>query len=100
MGGYRNPELSLNCKLVSSNGKNKTLRVFRHYQGECLDITFKRTIRVPDNKDSSYLPPDLGTFGLHAVSVYKDTLPPDMAAKGGVFFSIYRKQHAYRGFQS
>lgn len=56
-----------------------------------LHITFERTIRVPDNQQTSYLPPDLGTFPLKPVSKFTSKLCPSMAAKGGVFFPMYRK---------
>ena len=56
-----------------------------------LRISFRRTIRVPDNHQDSYLPPDLGPFPLERISEYANRLPRDMAAKGGLFFPMYRK---------
>lgn len=53
-----------------------------------LAISFRRTIRVPDNKELSKLPPGLGAFQLHKVQDYADRLPQDMVDKGGVFFPI------------
>lgn len=83
--------LDLTCRLISRGRKNNTLEISRDYKGESLEISFQRTMRVPDNKDISHLPPAIGTFGLHEVSQYKDKLPHNMAAKGGLFFSMYRK---------
>lgn len=56
-----------------------------------LKISFHRTVRVPDNQGSSDLPPDLGRFPIFQVKNYVDNLPPEMAAKGGLFFPMYRK---------
>jgi hypothetical protein len=56
-----------------------------------LRISFQRTIRAPDNGQTSYLPPDLGTFPLKPVSKYANKLHPAMVAKGGVFLPMYRK---------
>lgn len=56
-----------------------------------LRITFHRTVRVPDNHQTSFLPPDLGTFQLKKVGQYENKLRPEMVAKGGLFFPMYRK---------
>jgi hypothetical protein len=56
-----------------------------------LQISFRRTIRVPDNQQTSFLPPDLGAFPLLPVSKYAEQLPGVMTAKGGLFFPMYRK---------
>jgi hypothetical protein len=57
-----------------------------------LRISFRRTIRVPDNgQQISFLPPDLGAFPLKAVSKYAGEMSAEMAAKGGVFMPMYRK---------
>lgn len=85
------PGLDLTCRLISRGRENNTLEIFRDHEGESLEISFQRTVRVPDNKDVSQLPPAMGKFGLHQVSQYKAKLPHNMAAKGGLFFSMYRK---------
>jgi hypothetical protein len=56
-----------------------------------LRITFRRTIRVPDNHESSDLPPDMGKFPLYKVDKYADRLPISMTQKGGIFLPMYRK---------
>lgn len=56
-----------------------------------LEISFRRTVRVPDNKQVSYLPPDLGALPLTAVSQHANKMPPGMSVEGGLFFPIYRK---------
>jgi hypothetical protein len=56
-----------------------------------LRISFRRTIRVPDNHQTSWLPPDLGAYPLKSVAEYSKNLKPEMTAKGGLFFPMYRK---------
>ena len=57
-----------------------------------LRISFRRTIRVPDNnQQESELPPNLGAFPLKSVEKYSKKMQPGMKAKDGVFFPMYRK---------
>lgn len=58
-----------------------------------LQISFKRTVRVPDNDEISALPPGLGNFPLYEVQKYANLLPANMAAKEGLFFAMYRRFH-------
>jgi hypothetical protein len=55
-----------------------------------LRVSFRRTSRVPDNQQVLYLPPDLGAFPLRAGSEYAGKICPDMSAKGGLFFPMWR----------
>ena len=57
---------------------------------DSLTISFHRTVRVPDSKTISQLPPDLGKFPLFQVKDYPGKLPPEMAMKGGLFMPMYR----------
>jgi len=57
---------------------------------DSLEITFRRTIRVPDNAQISELPPDMGKMSLYRVSQYTEKLPAAMAVKGGLFLPMYR----------
>ncbi|KAF2464590.1 uncharacterized protein BDR25DRAFT_271593 [Lindgomyces ingoldianus] len=74
---------SLTCKLEGED----TVCV-----GGDLHISFRRTIRVPDNHQASFLPPDLGAFPLSPVSRYADKLAPNMAVKGGLFFPMHQSE--------
>lgn len=56
-----------------------------------LDISFRRTIRVPDNGKAYALPPDCGAFPVYSVNDYSKRLPQTMVAKGGVLIPIHRK---------
>lgn len=53
-----------------------------------LEITFRRTIRVPDNDQISQLPPDLGAMDLVNVNRFAKKLPLHMAAKGGLLLAM------------
>lgn len=55
-----------------------------------LELSFHRTLRVPDNHDSTDLPPSLGRFPLFNAKDYASKLPREMAKKGGVFLPMYR----------
>ncbi|CAN8095472.1 unnamed protein product [Discula destructiva] len=63
-----------------------------------LEISFQRTIRVPDNTDVSNLPPGLGRFPLYKVKDYAHRLPQDMVEKGGVFFPMHQKEAMWINF--
>lgn len=56
-----------------------------------LQISFQRTVRVPDNQHIANLPPDLGDFPLEQVDDFTSTMGAEMTAKGGFFFPMYRK---------
>ncbi|KAI1456079.1 hypothetical protein F4805DRAFT_468314 [Annulohypoxylon moriforme] len=70
------------------------------YHEQDLDISFRRTIRVPDNAGESKLPPDLGQFPLFKVRDYAHRLPPEMTAKGGVFMPMYQKEAMWINFEA
>lgn len=56
-----------------------------------LEISFKRTIHVPETGEPNDLPPGLGSFPLYNVAEFAHVLPQDMVEKGGLFFPMYRK---------
>ncbi|KAH3971319.1 hypothetical protein HBH70_016400 [Parastagonospora nodorum] len=65
-----------------------------------LRISFQRTIRVPDNHQTSFLPPNLGSFPLKPVSRYQKELGTAMTAKGGVFLPMYQSEAMWINFKS
>ncbi|PTD02116.1 hypothetical protein FCULG_00012190, partial [Fusarium culmorum] len=65
-----------------------------------LEISFKRTVRVPDNDDTNNLPPDAGSFPLYKVDDYAETLPLSMAQKGGLFIPMYQREAMWINFES
>ncbi len=84
----------LQCTLESSGCRESAKDTITLHRGpkNCLKIQFYRTVRVPDVQNgASELPPSLGHFPLFSVPAYAEKLPKAMAAKGGVFFPMYRK---------
>ncbi|KAF4439739.1 hypothetical protein F53441_12484 [Fusarium austroafricanum] len=67
---------------------------------EDLVITFKRTVRVPDNDESNHLPPDMGSFPLFKIDDYAGKLPVKMAQKGGLFLPMYQREALWIYFES
>ncbi|KZM25153.1 uncharacterized protein EKO05_0008478 [Ascochyta rabiei] len=63
-----------------------------------LCISFQRTVRVPDNHQTSFLPPDLGKFPLKPVSKYTGKMRNEMRAKGGLFFPMYQSEAMWINF--
>lgn len=61
-----------------------------------LEVSFQRTIRVPDSDSKYDLPPTMGEFSLFKVSDYGYKLPSDMAKKGGVMMPMYRNLFSQR----
>ncbi|ROW08042.1 hypothetical protein VPNG_06109 [Cytospora leucostoma] len=65
-----------------------------------LKISFRRTIRVPDNDQIFKLPPGLGSFPLFKVQDYAARLPKEMVDKGGLFFPMHQMEAMWISFES
>lgn len=61
-------------------------------------LTFHRTLRVPDNNTNSALPPSLGTFPLEPAGKYTEKLSGAMKARGGVLLPIMQREAMWIGF--
>lgn len=70
------------------------------YHDQNLEISFQRTVRVPDNSMPNKLPPSLGRFPLFKVRDYAHRLPPETADKGGVFLPMYQKEAMWINFEA
>lgn len=57
-----------------------------------LSISFRRTVRVPDDGVSYNQLPDCGFFPLYYVGTFLSPLPQKLVNDGGVFLPMYRKQ--------
>ena len=90
----------LDCTLTQSSVYRKAKDIVRVSRGRMhqLDISFHRTLRVPDGKGDSELPPSMGTFPLYSVANYAESLPKDVAAKGGLFLPMYRMSTLFSAF--
>ena len=67
-----------------------------HPRRQELEISFRRTVRVTDNEDVTFLPPGFGNFQLYSVKDHKPNLPSYMIETGGFFMAMYRKQLSTR----
>lgn len=57
-----------------------------------LQITFHRTIRMPDDDKVHQLPSSLGTFPLYNVGAYAEALPEAIVRDGGVFMPMWQRE--------
>ena len=63
-----------------------------------LQITFQRTLRIPDDGKTYPLPPGLGAFPVRRVDDYADRVPADWLEKGGVFLPMYQREAMWLSF--
>jgi hypothetical protein len=81
--------VNLSGHLDASTSSYRLIKV-KDMTGDQLEISLRRTVRVPDNGKTYSLPPDCGAFPLYNVLDYEKQLPADLVAKGGAFFPIHR----------
>jgi len=55
-----------------------------------LDITFQRTLRIPDDDRTYPLPPGLGNFPLRHVDDFADRVPANWRPRGGVMLPMFQ----------
>ncbi|THV45572.1 hypothetical protein BGAL_0473g00010 [Botrytis galanthina] len=68
--------------------------------GGKMEISFHRTIRVPDDGKNYQLPPDLGKFPIFSINDYAEKLPLDIVRKGGVFVPIWQREALWTKFNA
>lgn len=61
------------------------------------NISFKRTLRIPDDNQRYSLPPSLGNFPLHHVDDFSN-LPENYVKRGGIFFPMYQSEAMWISF--
>jgi hypothetical protein len=66
--------------------------------GDGLQITFHRTLRIPDDGKRYPLPPSLGAFPLRRVADYASKVPDGWAEQGGVFLPMYQREAMWLSF--
>src|ERR1700722_13861252 len=57
-----------------------------------LEVTFQRTLRIPDDDKTYPLPPGLGAFPLRHVDDCADNVPPAWLEHGGVMLPMYQSE--------
>jgi hypothetical protein len=65
-----------------------------------LGITFQRTLRIPDDGRTHFLPPGLGSFPLLHVDDHPASVPPDWTKHGGVMLPMYQSEAMWIYFNS
>lgn len=62
------------------------------------EVSFERTLRIPDDGNTYPLPPSLGSFPILNVDDYKDTVPKSWLEHGGVFIPLYQREAMWMCF--
>lgn len=70
------------------------------HESAVLRIDFQRTLRIPDDNETYYLPPGLGRFPLYHVDDYAGRVPEEWIEHGGVMFPMYQAEAMWIKFQS
>lgn len=70
------------------------------HEDAVLEITFQRTLRLPDDGKAYPLPPGLGSFPLRHLDDYADKLPESWRRRGGVIMPMYQSEALWINFNS
>ncbi|GJE93530.1 ubiquitin-domain-containing protein [Phanerochaete sordida] len=64
-----------------------------------VNISFMRTVRVPDDGKTHPLPAGLGKFPLHNTATFADHLPRSIASKGGILLGMHKCEAMWMDFE-
>lgn len=87
---------------LENDGSGNSL-VFRFpevHEDAVLEITFQRTLRLPDDGKDYPLPPGLGSFPLRHLDDYAEKLPESWRRRGGVMMPMYHSEALWIHFES
>lgn len=65
-----------------------------------LKIKLIRTLRVPDDSRTNYLPPGFGPFTLEHVEDYRGKVPPEWLKHKGLLLPMYQDEALWVRFES
>ena len=68
--------------------------------GSGLQVSFMRTLRIPDDGRTYALPPGLGRFPLRRVDDYSGRVPREWRRQGGVFLPMYQREALWIHFST
>ena len=68
------------------------------HQDARLEITFQRTLRIPDDDNSYPLPPGLGEFPMRHVDDFASRVPAIWREHGGVMLPMYQSEAMWMSF--
>jgi hypothetical protein len=63
-----------------------------------LQISFERTLKIPDDGKVYPLPPSLGAFPLYKISDFVETVPEEWRGKRGYFIPMYQSEAMWLNF--
>ncbi len=64
------------------------------------EITFHRTLRIPDDERTYALPPSLGAFPVRHVDDFSERVPEKWLKHGGVMLPMYQSEAMWMSFRS
>lgn len=104
---YDRKALVASCKRLEEFSKAQIADAYRTAclekilrRGASCQISFQRTLRLPDDGNTYPLPAGLGRFPLRSVSGYDDTAPKQWLKKGGVMLPMFQGEAMWMSFQS
>jgi hypothetical protein len=65
-----------------------------------LAISFKRTLRIPEDGSKHKPPPNFGVFPIYRVGDHAQNLPVQWQQEGGVFIPMYQREGLYIRFEN
>ena len=86
--------------MITLSNDRLSFRFPEIHESAKLDISFLRTLRIPDDGDTYYLPPGLGDFPLQHVDDHLKTVPPSWLKHGGVMLPMYQSEAMWLSFDS
>lgn len=66
--------------------------------GPRFNVSFQRTLRIPDDGRTYPLPPGLGVFPVRPVAAFADRVPLPWRESGGAFIAMYQREALWLGF--
>jgi hypothetical protein len=88
----------INLRIAESDSSDYRSAMQRLKYEPGLDISFHRTIRMPDDDKLHQLPSSLGAFPIYNVSAYADHLPDNIVEQGGVFLPMWQREALWINF--
>ncbi len=84
--------------MITLEGNRLVFRFPEIHPKAICSITFKRTLRLPDDGNEYPLPPGFEDFPLSHVEDFHDRVPLDWRMRGGVFLPMYQAEAMWINF--
>ncbi len=78
--------------MIEINGNDLVFSFPNVHQCARLNISFQRTLRIPDDDRTYPLPPGLGTFPLVHVDDFEENVPESWIKHGGIILPMYQSE--------